>query len=171
MNGNGQTRSLAARTGYFDAQKQITQSGGESEEFNGITVNDTDIPATPRAIATYTDYHTGETVICGGTLQVIGSQLGCLCTDTADGAKGTYWGEFQGWFPVKTSDTITNGIKLYWDATNYEFTTTSSGNTAGAIVKQIDVNGSWVVTQTVTTATKTSLPVGKHVHVMVFQSV
>lgn len=171
MNTNGQTRPLNARTGFYDAEKQITWSGGMADEFNGITVNDTDIPATPRAIATYTDKETGETVICGGTLLVIGVVLGCLCIDTADGARGTYWYKFQGWFPVKTSDTITNGIKLYWDATNYEFTTTAGGNTAGAIVKQIDENGSWIVTKTVSTATLGSLPVGKWVHVAVTQSV
>jgi predicted RecA/RadA family phage recombinase len=171
MNTNGQTRPLAARIGFYDAEKQITKSGGEAHEFNGITVNDTDIPATPRAIAVYTDQNTDETVVCGGTLQVIGAILGCLCIDTEDGDRGTYWTEFQGWFPVKTSDTITNGIKLYWDATNYEFTTTAGGNTAGAFVKQIDENGSWIVTKTVSTATLGSLPVGKWVHVAVYPSV
>jgi predicted RecA/RadA family phage recombinase len=171
MNGNGQTRSLAARKGFYDAANQITVSGGDGNEFNGITVNDTDIPATPRAVAVYTDFWTAETVICSGTLQVIGGVIGCLCMDTADGARGTYWYKFQGWFPVKSSDTITDGIKLYWDATNYEFTTTSGGNTAGAIVKQIDIAGSWVVTQTIATATTGSLPVGKFVHVSLIQSV
>lgn len=167
MNTNGQTRPLAARTGFYSAQKQVTWSGGEGREIGGVTVNDTDIPATPRAIATYTDMHTAEIVICGGTIQVVGSVLGCLSTDTADGATGTYWTEFQGWFPVKTSDTITNGIRLYWDATNYEFTTTAGGNTGGAVVKNFESNGSQIVTKTVTTATKTSLPVGKWVHVLV----
>jgi hypothetical protein len=91
MNTNGQTRPLNARTGFYDANHQITVSGGDGEELNGIVVNDTDIPATPRAIATYTDRETGETVICSGTLQVIGVVLGCLCIDTADAARGTYW--------------------------------------------------------------------------------
>lgn len=167
MNTNGQTRPLAARTGFYSAQKQITWSGGMGNEIGGVTVNDTDIPSTPRAIATYTDYHTGETVVCGGTLLVIGTVLGCLSTDTADGSTGTYWTEFQGWFPVKTSDSVTNGAILYWDATNYEFTTTSSGNTAGAIAKNFERNGSQILTQTITTATLTSLPAGKWVHVMV----
>lgn len=137
------------------------------QEINGVTVNDTDIPSTPRAFTTYTDTNGAGLCICSGSLQVIGTVLGCLSTDTVDGDTGTYWTEFQGWFPVKTSDTITNGIVLYWDATNYEFTTTSSGNTAGAIVKQFESGGSQIVTQTVTTATLTSLPAGKWVHVMV----
>lgn len=167
MNTNGQTRSLAARTGYYDAHKQITWSGGMGQEFNGITVNDTDIPATPRAIAVYTDFQTGETVVCSGTIQVIDGVPCVLCNDTEDGDTGTYWWQYQGWFPVKTSDTVNNGTTLYWDATNYEFTTTSGGNTPGAVAKQIDENGSWIVTKTVSTATKTSLPVGKWVHVAV----
>lgn len=163
----GYTRPLSAKLGFYSAQRQLTWSGMQGNSFDNVSVANTDIPSTPRAFSVYNDFYDATLVVCGGSIKIIGGRICVLADDTESGGKGMYLTKFSGWFPVKSSDTVNHGTALYWDATNYEFTTTSSGNTAGAVAKYINLDGTDTLTQTITTATLGSLPAGKFVHVMI----
>ncbi len=75
------------------------------------------------------DYVAGANIASGDGL-VIGAWVGVALADIANGAVGPV--QIEGVFTLKkkSTDTFAAGAIAYWDATNKEITSTSSGNTA-----------------------------------------
>ena len=67
--------------------------------------------------------------VTSGQGALVGSLFGIANADVASGAEGEF--DVEGVFDVTalSTDTATQGAKLYWDNTNRRLTTTSSGNT------------------------------------------
>lgn len=67
-------------------------------------------------------------LILGGSLVVFGALAGIAVADIADGETGAV--ALTGVYNLpKAAGAITQGAKVYWDATNKVVTTTASGNT------------------------------------------
>jgi len=72
--------------------------------------------------------YTAGANIASGQFVLIGTIGGVAIAAIANGATGAV--QIQGVFSVpKASGAVTQGAKLYWDATNSVLTTTASGNT------------------------------------------
>lgn len=70
--------------------------------------------------------------IPSGTLVIVGSLAGVAVTDIADTETGAL--VLNGVFQIpKAAGAVSQGAKLYWDATNKVATTTASGNTLFAV--------------------------------------
>jgi predicted RecA/RadA family phage recombinase len=86
------------------------------------------------------DYSSGDVV-------VIGDLVGIVAADVVTGARGeaSVEGVFE--VPKKAADDLTDGLKVYWDATNSEATLTASTHKvigyvyepAGAAVTSVEV--------------------------------
>lgn len=74
--------------------------------------------------------HTAAANIASGDVVLIGARIGIAVTDIANGAVGSL--DTEGVFEIKkkSGDTFAQGAVCYWDNTNKEMTSTSSGNTA-----------------------------------------
>ena len=73
------------------------------------------------------NYTAGANIV-SGQFVLIGAIGGVAIADIANGATGVV--RVKGVFSVpKASGAVTQGAKLYWDATNSVLTTTASGNT------------------------------------------
>ena len=76
------------------------------------------------------------TALEAGEVVVIGALVGVCGCDIAPGETGSAHIEGVFAMPLKASTAISLGAAVYWDATNKEITTTTSGNTlAGHAVK------------------------------------
>jgi predicted RecA/RadA family phage recombinase len=72
--------------------------------------------------------YTAGANITSGSFVLVGAIGAIAKTDIANGKTGAV--QITGVFTVpKASGAVTQGAKLYWDATNSVLTTTSSGNT------------------------------------------
>ena len=167
-NTNGLTRPKSAGVGFFDIKKQTTSSLTNEVEAAGVVRVNTDLPASPfnaRAVGSYNDMHDSTLAVCSGTVKAFANGIGVQINDCVSGETATFARVWQGWLPSKAADTIAAGDVLYWDATNYELTTTSSGNTKAGFVRAMDADGTF--TKTVSTATFDSLPVAEYVTIAI----
>lgn len=80
--------------------------------------------------------HTPATAVNSGNVLVIGDRVGVALADIAANATGSV--QVTGVFslPKKAADTVAQGVKVYWDATNQQITTTASGNTLAGYAAQ-----------------------------------
>jgi predicted RecA/RadA family phage recombinase len=87
------------------------------------------------------DYVNGTgTAILSGSLVIFGVLFGIAVTDIAIGETGAV--ELQGVFELpKATGAITQGAKVYWDATAGKITTTASTNTAIGAASEAALSG------------------------------
>jgi len=110
----------------------------------------------------YLNMYDGTQVVAGGYAKLFaGIGVGVLNTDTGDGLSGEFHFRWKGWLQLNTGDTPAVNDLIYWDDTNKELTTTSSGNTKAGFAAP----GFAAPYQVITTATLGSLPAGTWVHV------
>ena len=85
------------------------------------------------------DYTAGAATV-SGQFVLVGAIGGIAIADIANGATGAV--QIEGVFSVpKASGAVTQGAKLYWDATNSVLTTTSSGNTIVGVAAAAAASG------------------------------
>lgn len=85
------------------------------------------------------DYTAGAT-ITSGQFVLVGAIGGIAIADIANGDTGAL--QIEGVFSVpKAAGAVTQGAKLYWDATNSVLTTTSSGNTIVGVAAAAAASG------------------------------
>lgn len=90
----------------------------------------------------------GDT-ITSGTLVLAGSFAGVAVADIADGDTGVL--NLTGVYALpKAAGAVTQGAKLYYDATNKVLTTTASGNTLCAVATDAALTGDATVNAALT---------------------
>jgi predicted RecA/RadA family phage recombinase len=72
---------------------------------------------------------TAPAAVVSGQFLLVGTILGVITVAAASGARVAMMVEGIHVAPKATGEAWTEGAKLYWDNTNFKFTTTSSGNT------------------------------------------
>lgn len=142
---------MSARKGKFSPDWQL-EGFQRSRTPLPATIDYSSIPSGQQANASYLDMIDDSVrVVCGGTVRVIGASVGVLEYDTPDGQVGNFITETVVRLPVLSSDSLTIGGTLYWDATNYRLTTTASGNTkAGYLLPYDNIS---TTSETITTPT------------------
>jgi predicted RecA/RadA family phage recombinase len=84
--------------------------------------------------------YTAGADIDSGDFVLIGAIGGVATTDIANGKTGAV--HIKGVFSVpKATGAVSQGAKLYWDATNSVLTTTASGNTIVGVAAEAALSG------------------------------
>jgi len=85
--------------------------------------------------------YTASANITSGTAVLVGTKIGVAVADIANGATGILMmdGVFE--LPKASSDTVAQGAALYWDNSNKQLTTSSSGNTYAGYAVEAAANG------------------------------
>lgn len=73
--------------------------------------------------------HVASADLAANEIVVIGKRIGVAGADIASGAKGALYVEGVFKMPKASSEAITAGAEVYWDATNKCITATSTDNT------------------------------------------
>lgn len=94
-----------------------------------VTVTASNASPVP-AIAKFNDFWTGSACLCSGAVQVVGTAfIGVLKEDCLNGSVASIVTTADDiYLPAYSADTFAAGTKVYWDATNYRITTTSTSN-------------------------------------------
>lgn len=95
------------------------------------------------------EWTNGGSAVSAGDVVIVGDLVGIAVTDIAGGAKGTV--QIEGVFEVacNTGDTITQGMKLDWDASASEFVdaigSAATGDNENGVVAVEDDAGATVL--------------------------
>ncbi len=88
--------------------------------------------------------YTPSGAVVAGALVIIGTLAAVALSDIAASTTGTV--QITGVFRLaKATGAISQGVKVYWDATNSNVTTTASGNTLIGVAAKAETSGATTV--------------------------
>lgn len=121
----GLERGPADRKGKYDFGIQNRGQWG-TDIVSGVVSNASPLPAA----AKFVNFWDGTTAcVCSGAVQSFTTFIGILKEDVANGETASFVTCLDDiYLPAFVDDTFAAGTVVYWDATNYRVTTTSSGN-------------------------------------------